>query len=152
MSCMLRLVPTTNSMTRVVGISHQARCQLRDRREKGDFASHVACGEPASSIGEHSNKIEADVVILGRRQTNARVMHDGSPGGTALAVMSRSRALCLVVADRLTVPISNAVVAIDRSESARAALLVGTVVGLDAAHTRRGTSDTHRAARRYGSG
>lgn len=91
---------------------------------EGDFASHVGRGEPASSIGEQSNTVDADVVVLGRGRMHAPARDDGPFGGTALAVMSRSRALCLVVANPLTLPISNAVVAIDRSESARAALLV----------------------------
>src|SRR6185436_16408838 len=43
---------------------------------EGDFASHIATGDPRSSIGEEAAKLNADVVILGRSRTNALVMHD----------------------------------------------------------------------------
>ena len=91
---------------------------------EGAFATHLVSGEPAIAIGEQSDKVDADVVILGRGRTNAPATEDGSLGGTAHAVMARSHALCLAVAEPLTLPISKAVAAIDRSESARAALLV----------------------------
>jgi nucleotide-binding universal stress UspA family protein len=90
----------------------------------GEFERHLASGEPAASIAEQSDTIGADVVILGRGPTNPSAAHDRSLGGTAHAVMSRSHALCLAIAAPLTVPVTNAVAAIDRSESARAALLV----------------------------
>jgi nucleotide-binding universal stress UspA family protein len=90
----------------------------------GDVTTHLAGGEPASAIAERSNELNADVVILGRARTKASAAHDGLLGGTAHAVMSRARALCLAVAEPLTPPIGKALVAIDRSESARAALLV----------------------------
>ena len=85
---------------------------------------HIATGEPPSSIGSIADKLDADVVILGRGRTNAAVMHDRPIGGTAYAVMSRSRAPCLAISEPLNLPIRNALVAIDRSDSARGALLV----------------------------
>jgi nucleotide-binding universal stress UspA family protein len=91
---------------------------------EGDFAMHIATGEPPSSIGKAADKINADVVILGRRRTNAPVMHDRPLGGTAYAVMCRSRAPVLAITEPLSLPIRKALIAIDRSESARGALLV----------------------------
>jgi nucleotide-binding universal stress UspA family protein len=91
---------------------------------EGEFECHLVSGEPAASIADQAHRIHADVVILGRGPTKASASHDRSLAGTAHAVMSQSHALCLAIAEPLTLPITNAVVAIDRSESARAALLV----------------------------
>ena len=95
----------------------------RTGAREGDFATHIVTGEPPSSIGMVADKLDADVVILGRRRTDA-TMHDRPLGGTAYAVMSRSRAPCLAITEPLNLPIRKALVAIDRSETARGALLV----------------------------
>ncbi len=91
---------------------------------EGDFALHIATGKPPSSIGQEADRVDADVVILGRPRTNAPVADERPLGGTAYAVMSRARAPCLAITEPLNLPIRQALVAIDRSESARGALLV----------------------------
>ena len=96
---------------------------LRIGAREGDFATHIVTGEAPSTIGMVADKLDADVVVLGRRRTDP-TLHDRPLGGTAYAVMSRSRAPCLAITEPLNLPIRKALVAIDRSETARGALLV----------------------------
>ena len=90
----------------------------------GDYAMHITTGEAPSSIARIADKLDADVVILGRRRMDGAVMPDRPLGGTAYAVMSRSLAPCLAITEPLELPIRKALVAIDRSAAARGALLV----------------------------
>jgi nucleotide-binding universal stress UspA family protein len=96
----------------------------RMRAGEHDFAMHVANGEAPSAIARIADELDADVVILGRRRMDEAVMPNRPLGGTAYAVMSRSRAPCLAITEPLEIPIRRAVVAIDRSATARGALLV----------------------------
>src|SRR6478672_10087185 len=89
-----------------------------------EFAMHIAKGEASSAIAGIADELDADVVVLGRRRMDGAAMPDRPLGGTAYAVMSRSRAPCLAVTEPLELPIRKAVVAIDRSATARGALLV----------------------------
>ncbi|MGH7617118.1 MAG: universal stress protein [Gemmatimonadaceae bacterium] len=115
----------------LIGDSHRAeylaKLDVAMRRigaREGDFAMHVADGDVPASIGHEADKLNADVVILGRRRPEARPAHDSPIGGTAHAVMSRSQAPCLAITELLRLPIRKALVAIDTSETARGALLV----------------------------
>lgn len=91
---------------------------------EADFAMHIATGDTPSSIGRIADELDADVVILGRPRPNEAATLDRPIGGTAYAVMSRSRAPCLAITEPLGLPIRKAVVAIDRSATTRGALLV----------------------------
>jgi nucleotide-binding universal stress UspA family protein len=110
---------------------HRARClselDVALRRigaGEHEFAMHLATGEAPPAIAGVADELDADVVILGRRRTDGAAGHDRPLGGTAYAVMSRSRTPCLAIAEPLELPIRKAVVAIDRSATARGTLLV----------------------------
>jgi nucleotide-binding universal stress UspA family protein len=83
----------------------------------------IATGDPASAIADAADRVNTDVVILGRRP-NAASRHGRPLGGCAYAVVTRSRAPCLAITEPLRLPIRKALVAIDQSETARGALLV----------------------------
>jgi nucleotide-binding universal stress UspA family protein len=98
---------------------------LRRARLAGiDHRIHVATGEPAEVLSALSELVAADVIVMGRRSHDTKVRPDRPVGGTALALLARTLAPCLVTSRRLQVPVQRAVVAIDASESARGALLV----------------------------
>jgi universal stress protein E len=84
---------------------------------------HVLGGDPGFAIGSLSDRVHADVIVLGPHRegrVGGRVL-----GGTALAVVTNASCPCLVVKTPLRLPLSHAVVPIDLSDTARGALLVG---------------------------
>src|SRR3954465_15536011 len=89
-----------------------------------EVAIHIATGEPPPAIRHPADKVHADVVVLGRGGADGSAIHDRPLGGTAYAVMSRSLAPCLALGTPLALPMRKALVAIDRTETARGALLV----------------------------
>ena len=88
-----------------------------------EYELDIATGDPPSAIADVADRIKTDVVILGRRSDPA-FRHSRPLGSTAYAVVTRSGAPCLAVTEPLGLPIRKALVAIDRSEIARGALLV----------------------------
>jgi nucleotide-binding universal stress UspA family protein len=83
---------------------------------------HVLSGEPANSIRMLADKLGADVIVLGPHRTRADA--GGGLGSTALAIVTTSWAPCLVVARTMRLPIERVLVPLDRSDTARGALIV----------------------------
>jgi nucleotide-binding universal stress UspA family protein len=89
------------------------------------YTPHVLEGDPAEAIASLADRISADVIITGRRLPRNGVPMDRPVGGTAYAIITRSRVPCLVVTTALALPLHRVVVAIDCSEASRGALLAG---------------------------
>lgn len=89
------------------------------------YTPHVLEGDPAEAIASLADRISADVIVAGRRTPREGVPMDRPVGGTAYAIITRSRVPCLVVATPLKLPLRRVVVAIDCSEASRGALLAG---------------------------
>jgi len=87
--------------------------------------THVLLGDPAHSIRLLADRIKADVIVVGPHRE--RVAADGKRalGSTALAVVTESFAPCLVTRSSLRVPLDRVLVAVDQSDAARGALVVG---------------------------
>jgi nucleotide-binding universal stress UspA family protein len=85
---------------------------------------HVKTGDPASTLSELADDISADVIVIGRHRERGARQSDSPIGSTAYDVVTRTLAPCLITSRSLEVPIRNAVVAVDSSETARGALLV----------------------------
>lgn len=83
---------------------------------------HVLSGEPANAIRMLADKLGADVIVLGPHQRKADA--GGALGSTALAIVTTSWAPCLVVAQTMRLPIERVLVPLDRSDTARGALVV----------------------------
>ena len=84
---------------------------------------HVRSGDPALVISAVADHVHADVIVLGphrERESGSRAL-----GGTAFAVVTSAGCPCLVVKSPLALPLSEVVVPIDLSDTARGALLVG---------------------------
>jgi universal stress protein E len=88
-----------------------------------DVTVHVLSGDPAFAIRSLGDRVRADVVVLGPHRE--RASRSRSFGGTALAVVTNAWSPCLVVSSELRLPLSDVVVPIDLSDTARGALLVG---------------------------
>jgi len=83
---------------------------------------HVIGGEPAHAIRSLSDRIRADVIVLGpHRETRG---HEKQIGSTALAIATASWAPCLIVTRDLRLPLAHVLVPIDLSDTARGALMV----------------------------
>jgi nucleotide-binding universal stress UspA family protein len=88
----------------------------------GDASIHVVHGHPADAIRSLGERLSADVIVVGRHRSETR---GGPLGGTASALAERAPMPCLVVARALSLPLERVLVPIDRSDTARGALLVG---------------------------
>jgi nucleotide-binding universal stress UspA family protein len=83
---------------------------------------HVISGEPAHVIRMLSDRIRADVIVLGpHRETHER---ERRLGGTALAIATSAWAPCLIVKREIRVPLERVLVPVDLSDTARGALMV----------------------------
>jgi len=89
------------------------------------YTPHVLEGKAPEAVASLADRISADVIIVGRRMPRAGVPMERPVGGTAYAVLTQSRVPCLMVTAPLTLPLRRMVVAVDRSEASRGALLVG---------------------------
>lgn len=97
--------------------------------ERADFASgdariHVDTGDPAWCIRRHADRIDADVIVLGRHRSRDEAETARGLGGTALAVVTNSYAPCLVVPHPLRLPLRQVLVPVDLSDTSRGALRV----------------------------
>jgi len=102
---------------------------------------HAAAGHPATAISKLAEAIAADVIVLGPHH---HAGEDAPPSPrTALAVATQSAVPCLVVPD-FEIPLKHVVVAVDLSETARGALLIGLswASALRAARPHTGTGAT----------
>jgi universal stress protein E len=109
-------------------VQTQARAELsailvRAGATVDDVTLHVLSGDAAFAIRSLSDRIRADVVVLGPRRERASPSR--SFGGTALAVVTNAWSPCLVVSTPLRLPLSHVLVPIDLSDTARGALFVG---------------------------
>lgn len=98
--------------------------QLIDRAglTPSDVELHLLAGEPAHLIRSLADKIQADVIILGKHR-GGEVGRPGM-GSTALAIVTNSWAPCLILSRPLRLPLERVLVAIDLSDTSRGALVV----------------------------
>lgn len=89
----------------------------------GAYTPHVLAGSVPETISALADRISADVIVTGRR-TRAALPMERPLGGTAFAIITGSRAPCLVVNEPMTIPLKRVLVGIDYSEAARGALVV----------------------------
>lgn len=87
-----------------------------------DVPLHVVAGDPADAIRALSDKLRADVIVLGRHR--ARSADGQRLGSTALAVVTNSWAPCLVLPGPMRLPLERVLVPVDMSDTARGALVV----------------------------
>jgi universal stress protein E len=85
---------------------------------------HIRSGDPAPTLAALSDEISADVIVIGRHRQRTGPQSDGSIGGTAYDIVTRTLCPCLITSRSLQAPIRQALVTIDTSETARGALLV----------------------------
>jgi nucleotide-binding universal stress UspA family protein len=86
-----------------------------------EAATHVVAGDPARAINLLADRIGADVIVFGpHRQRDATGL-----GSTALAVVTNAAVPCLVARTVLRLPLQRIVVAVDLSDTARGALVIG---------------------------
>lgn len=119
---------------------------------------HLIFGEPARAIASLAGKVNADVVVLGRRGETARPASARPVGSTAYAFVTHTLVPVLVVVHPLSIPMHNALVAVDASEAARGSLLVAvswssalrergpTTAGLTVLHVDTGADPTEQSA------
>lgn len=84
---------------------------------------HVLAGDAAHSIRVLADKIRADVVVLGPHRQE--IDRGNRLGSTALAIVTASWAPCLIVTERMRLPLERVLVPVDLSDTARGALVVG---------------------------
>jgi nucleotide-binding universal stress UspA family protein len=87
--------------------------------------THVLVGDPAHSIRLLADQIKADVIVVGPHRERVATNGKRALGSTALAVVTESFAPCLVARSPLRVPLDRVLVAVDQSDAARGALIVG---------------------------
>lgn len=87
-----------------------------------EAAVHTVRGEPGDAIAKLAAEIAADVIIVGPHATRAK---DHRPAlGTALAIATNAEAPCLIVTERVKMPVDCVVVAVDGSDTSRGAMVV----------------------------
>jgi nucleotide-binding universal stress UspA family protein len=93
--------------------------------EPGDATVHIIDGEPGRAISALSDKIGADVIVLGphRKQRQRERRHPF--GSTAMEAVTSAAAPCLVLAQPLRLPLACVVVGVDLSDTSRGALVIG---------------------------
>jgi nucleotide-binding universal stress UspA family protein len=90
-----------------------------------DCAAHTPAGDPARVLAHLADEIEADVLVLGPHRQQRETGTVQVLGSTALGVVTISTVPCLVIAQPLRLPLERVVVAVDMSDTARGALVVG---------------------------
>ena len=86
--------------------------------------AHLLFGEPPHALSTLADELEADVVILGRRDGRRKTTPDRPVGSMAYACVTRTLVPVLVIAEPLSIPLRKAVVAVDASDAARGSLLM----------------------------
>ena len=87
--------------------------------------AHLLGGDPPHAIRMLADRIGADVIVVGPHRERREGDGGTSLGSTALAIVTDSFAPCLVAREPLTVPVERVMVAVDLSDTARGALVVG---------------------------
>ena len=93
--------------------------------EPGDALVHIIDGEPGRAISALSDKIGADVIVLGPHRKQPKNERRHPFGSTAMEAVTSAAAPCLVLAQPLRVPLKCVVVGIDLSDTSRGALVIG---------------------------
>jgi nucleotide-binding universal stress UspA family protein len=86
---------------------------------------HIVAGPPAHAITLLADEIQAGVIVMGPHRARQDVKRSRALGSTALSLVTNASVPCLVVARPLRLPLERVVVAIDLSDTARGALVVG---------------------------
>lgn len=130
-----RLAEAAGAALHVVHVSRDAPSSaVRDAVESFVRASgispsarhlHLLDGDPAHSIRLLADRIRADVIVLGPHRERRETERGAPLGSTALAIVTDSFAPCLVASTPLRVPLERVLVAVDLSDTARGALVVG---------------------------
>ena len=94
----------------------------RAKLQPGEASVHVVGGDPGRVISTMGDQIGADVIVLGPRRKQE---HRRAFGSTALAAVTNATAPCLVMAQRLRLPLKCVIVALDLSDTSRGALVTG---------------------------
>ena len=89
---------------------------------EGDAVVHSLVGAPPREIRSLADRINADVIVLGRPR--GRDATGSKIGSTALAVVTNSWAPCLILSRPLQMPLERVLVPIDLSDTSRGALVV----------------------------
>jgi nucleotide-binding universal stress UspA family protein len=85
---------------------------------------HLMDGDPPHVIRLLADRIAADVIVVGPHRER-RDRGGPSLGSTALTIVTDSFAPCLVAREPLAIPVERVLVAVDLSDTARGALVVG---------------------------
>jgi nucleotide-binding universal stress UspA family protein len=83
---------------------------------------HIVTGDPAHAIRMLSDRVRADVIVLGPHRADSTKQRQ--LGGTALAIATASWAPCLIVKRVIRLPLERVLVPVDLSDTARGALMV----------------------------
>jgi nucleotide-binding universal stress UspA family protein len=86
---------------------------------------HLLDGDPPHAIRLLADRIGADVIVVGPHRDRREGDSGHSLGSTALAIVTDSFAPCLVAREPLSIPVERVLVAVDLSDTARGALVVG---------------------------
>jgi nucleotide-binding universal stress UspA family protein len=87
-------------------------------------ATHLIAGEPQRAISQLADRLNANVVVVGRRSGEPGTSSGRPVGSTAYELITHTLVPVLVITRSLAIPMAKALVAIDKSEAARGALLV----------------------------
>jgi nucleotide-binding universal stress UspA family protein len=91
----------------------------------GDALVHIIDGEPGRAISALSDKIGADVIVLGPHRKQPRRERRHPFGSTTMEAVTTAAAPCLVLAQPLQLPLKCVVVGVDLSDTSRGALVIG---------------------------
>jgi nucleotide-binding universal stress UspA family protein len=130
-----RLAAAAGAALHIVHVTHGSPSE-RDRGEVEAFVCragvepdarhvHLVGGDPPHVIRLHADRIGADVIVVGPHRERRDMDGGTSLGSTALAIVTDSFAPCLVAREPLAIPIERVLVAVDLSDTARGALVVG---------------------------
>ncbi len=109
---------------RRVEFEQEMETALVAAKRTGQPQTHLLFGEPPQAISALADELEADVVVLGRRDGNQTTGSDRPVGSMAYACVTRTLVPLLVVAEPLPLPLRSTLVAVDASNAARGSLLV----------------------------
>ena len=137
-----RLVSAAGATLHVVHVTAESRNIVAAKGRRTEFESeirqslgragvdldweqlHLVGGETAAAIADVADRVNADVIILGRRGKGP--LPSTRPlGGTAYGVIDRTGTPCLCVMRPLDLPATRVLVGVDYSIAARGALIVG---------------------------
>ncbi len=99
-----------------------ALSRVRVREEEATV--HILPGAPAEAIRSFADRLSADLVVVGAHRDRGRAANAHPLGSTARAVTEHAYAPCLVTGQPLRLPLARVLVPIDRSDTARGALLI----------------------------